>query len=498
MSAINETWQVMCDAGIFETDLEGLKEWVAEGRVHPGDKVRKGNLRWIEAGRAPVLRGAFAGEMALAGNQSAAAIASQGVVEPQFAEPHGEGFANESFAPEPSANDETYDPAASDSFVQQQALYATSCYFHVGVQPKYICRSCATTFCAECPKFVSGRIALCKLCGELCSLYEEVKERGTRLRHRSAAFGFEDFGTALSYPFKNIYSLVGGAFIYGLLLLGGFKGKLLASAILFGCISIVINKVVAGRMDKNFMPDFSSFSWWDDFLMPIFLGLGVTIVTIGPAILLAIMLLMGVIHSAASSPLDRMKPQTAQQKTFTREDMQKLANGSDEQSEEELRKKMEEAQPGSQFSRVAEDSKDSNQSQMDTLRWLFNVPGFIIPLLLLALAWAVFYYPMALCIAGYTEDFWSVVNPLVGLDTIRRMGATYFKAFFMYLCVQAFGSLLGLMAYIVLAPFNLPFIGNLPARFVEGTITFYTSLVIACILGLALYKSADKLGIATD
>jgi hypothetical protein len=55
-----------------------------------------------------------------------------------------------------------------------------------------------------------------------------------------------------------------------------------------------------------------------------------------------------------------------------------------------------------------------------------------------------------------------------------------------------------MMAYAVLAPFDMPFIGNLPARFVEGTVTFYTSLVIACILGLALYKSADKLGINTD
>lgn len=341
---------------------------------------------------------------------------------------------------------------------------------------------------------------MCSLCGELCRLYEEERERSARRLHRSVPFGFEDFGTAISYPFKNIFSLVGGAFIYGLLLLAGLKGQLLASAILFGCISLVINKVVAGRMDRNFLPDFSSFSMWDDFLMPMFLGIGVTIVTIGPAIVLAIALVMGIIHSASTSPVDRMKSQYAQpeKKTFTQEDMQKLANGSDEKGEEELRKKMEELHPGSQISRMAEQSKDNEQSSLDTLRWLFSVPAFIVPFLLLALAWAVFYYPMALSIAGYTEDFWSVVNPLVGLDTIRRMGGTYFKAFFMYLCVQVVGSVLGFMAYVVLAPFNMPFIGNLPARFIEGTITFYTSLVIACILGLALYKSADKLGIATD
>jgi hypothetical protein len=105
---------------------------------------------------------------------------------------------------------------------------------------------------------------------------------------------------------------------------------------------------------------------------------------------------------------------------------------------------------------------------------------------------------MALSIAGYTEDFWSVVNPLVGLDTIRRMGATYFMAFGMYLVVQAAGSVMNIMAYWALAPFEMPYLGNLPAHFVVGAVTFYTSLVIACVLGLALYKSADKLGIATD
>jgi hypothetical protein len=328
-----------------------------------------------------------------------------------------------------------------------------------------------------------------------------VREQAVRQHQRSAPFGLADLSTALSYPFSNILSLVGGAFIYGLLLLGGLKGKLLASAILFGCISIVINKVVAGRLDKNFLPDFSSFSWWDDFLLPVFLALGVPIVTIGPAIVLAIALIMGVIHSSTSSPVDRMRSQYTpeqQQKTLTREDMNKLVNGADDQSEEELKKKMEELQPGSSISRMAEKSKDNEQSSLDTLRWLFSVPGFIIPFLVLSIAWAVFYYPMALSIAGYTEDFWSVVNPMIGLDTIRRMGMTYFKAFGMYLCVQLVGSVFSMMAYALLAPFDMPFVGNLPARFVEGTITFYTSLVIACILGLALYKTADKLGINTD
>ena len=146
----------------------------------------------------------------------------------------------------------------------------------------------------------------------------------------------------------------------------------------------------------------------------------------------------------------------------------------------------------------ATDMTETDESPLGMFRWLWGAPLILLPFLLLALLWAVFYYPMALTVAGYTEDFWSVINPLVGLDTIRRMGLTYFKAFGMYLAIQAVGSFVGLVIYLVLSPFNMPFVGNLPARFVNGSVTFYTSLVIACILGLALYKCADRLDIATD
>jgi len=49
--------------GIFEADLDTLKQWIVEGCVLPTDKVSKGSLSWIEAGRAPMLRGAFNGEV---------------------------------------------------------------------------------------------------------------------------------------------------------------------------------------------------------------------------------------------------------------------------------------------------------------------------------------------------------------------------------------------------------------------------------------------------
>jgi len=115
-----------------------------------------------------------------------------------------------------------------------------------------------------------------------------------------------------------------------------------------------------------------------------------------------------------------------------------------------------------------------------------------------SLGWAFFYYPMALAVAGYTQNFGSVINPLVGLDTIRRMGWTYFKAFGMVVLIQVIGLVVALLIAIITAPFALPFFGNLPAMFIDGSLTFYFNLVIACVLGLSLFKCANRLGIEVD
>jgi hypothetical protein len=119
-------------------------------------------------------------------------------------------------------------------------------------------------------------------------------------------------------------------------------------------------------------------------------------------------------------------------------------------------------------------------------------------LLLLFIGWGLFYYPMALTVAGYTQSFGSVLNPLVGLDTIRRMGLTYFKGFAMVVVVHIAAFVVAVIVSIVTAPFTMPFMGNLVGGFVNATFTFYFNLVVACILGLSLFKSADRLGIAVD
>jgi hypothetical protein len=484
MSAQVEQWRVDTPEGIFETDLETLKQWIVEGCVSPTDKVSKGSLNWIEAGRAPMLRAAFKGEAVASAPATPALVATETDATP-----------GEKLAPEQSIS------AAAHPLGPNSAHF---CHNHPEAVSKFICRQCQGEFCDECPSFHgSSKIPLCPLCGDLCSLVEQIKHRAARQQLQSSGFGFADFVQAIRYPFQHKVALVFGAGLYAFLLLGGFRGRLIASVIMFGCISHVISQVAWGRWDRNFMPDFSEFSLWEDVAVPFVLGLGITVVTWGPTIVLLIALLYGAFSGPAPSPLQAMQTPVEQKEQQLNQEAISVAldPNADPEQQAEAAKRIDQMRPGYQINREAEQSERQLNDPAAGARFLLSYFGaslLFVGLLLLGLGWAIFYYPMALAVAGYTQSFGSVVNPLVGLDTIRRMGKTYFKAFGMVLLIQVVGFSAAVVVAVITAPLALPFVGNMPAMFIDGSLTFYTNLVVACVLGLSLYKCADRLGISVD
>ncbi|HKO96069.1 MAG TPA: DUF4013 domain-containing protein [Pyrinomonadaceae bacterium] len=489
MSAQVELWRVQTPEGLFETDLETLKQWIAEGCVSPTDKVSKGSLNWIEAGKAPMLKAGFSGE-----RRPLAVIESEPVTR-ETNSTSAEGLGNDVVEP-PQADLSASPPTPAAT----QFNSATSCHNHPDVVPAFVCRIDGELFCKECIKLVRT-ITLCPLCGDLCLPYEQVKAKATNREFQSSGFGLSDFARAIKYPFQHKVALLCGAFAYGLLLLGGFRLAVVAYVILFGCMSHVISHVAWGRLNRSFMPDFSEFSMWDDLVQPIFLGVGITIVSWGPVLVLLIALLFGVFSMASQvSPLG-VQGNGAEQSGPTHDDLSVLMDpNADPKKLAEANKKLNELRPGSEISREAERTKnqDDPAAGLNMLLPYLGAGIGLAALLLVAIAWAIFYYPMALAVAGYTQSFGAVINPLVGLDTIRRMGTTYFKAFGMVLVAQLVAFVISMIVAVITAPLALPFMGNLPAKFIDGTLTFYFNLVIACVLGLSLYKCADRLGINTD
>ncbi len=495
MSAQSEVWRVDTPEGIFEADLETLKQWISEGAVIPTDKVSKGTLNWIEAGKAPMLRTAFSNKAAGIPYSPPAPTPPETKTE---VPPSSGGFTEPE--PEIPASEHATSHAASEPPLVAARATSNTCLNHPSVPAHYICRVCAATFCESCPRVVNN-VHICPACGDLCKLFHEEHSKVVRQQLQTSGFGFGDFGRALKYPFQHKVALLCGALLYGLLLLGGFKGQVVAYVVMFGCISHVISQVAWGRLHRSFMPDFSSFNMWDDFAVPIGLGIGIIIVTWGPIIVLVLALFFGVVNTATKAPSFVPGTETAATAPVNEEDLSVLTDPeADPNKLKEANDKLNKTRPGAQISQAAEESRERSDPTA-TLRMLLPYLGagiLFVLLFLIFLAWGVFYYPMALTVAGYTQSFGSVVNPLVGLDTIRRMGATYFKAFGMVLLIQLMSGVVGIIVGIVTYPLALPFIGNLPAMFIDGSVTFYFNLVIACLLGLSLFKCADRLGIAVD
>ncbi len=486
MSAQLEQWRVHTPEGVFETDLETLKQWIAEGSVLPTDKVSKGKLSWIDAGRAPMLKAAFQSEVVVPPLSIASSTLADPIV-PQDSPQDAEVDHHDAPKPEPHLVD--------------LASLPVWCYSHQQVTPQYICLACNTAACESCVKYERG-IPACPKCEAFCKPYEEVRQHAELVSFQRTAFGIDDFVRALRYPLEHKVALVCGALLYGILLLGGFRGSVIAFVIMFGCMSHVISQVAWGRLKRSFMPDFSEFSLWDDLAVPIFLGLGITIVSWGPVIVLLVAIVFGLLSAGPGArPLSPQQAQ-ANPPPVTAADLAPLTDpNADPKKLEEANNKLNQLRPGSEIAREAEESKKTTSDPNPSVTMLMGMMGggmLLALLLLVGVAWGIFYYPMALAVAGYTQSVGAVVNPLVGLDTIRRMRGTYFKAFGMVLLIQIVSLILGGVISFVTSPLALPFFGNMPAKFIDGSIAFYFNLVIACVLGLSLFKCGDRLGLQLD
>src|SRR6266404_1493295 len=509
MSAAQELWKVECPDGVFETDIETLMQWIGEGVVRSEDRVCKGNLRWIEAYKVPALKRVFDGEQPI---PRPAPITSPPVDEaPEAVTPEVEPpkvlkrqAAIEpptAFQPPKAQSIAGFDlhsisetTTAKEQAGERLADGATPCYFHSDVSPVHVCRICGKVFCRDCVKLVgTSKVVICPLCGDLCKPFHEVQQQAEYLRVRTSGFGLQDFRDSIAYPFRHIIALMFGALVYGFFQLGGLRTQVIAFAVMFGCIAHAINHVAVGRMNRSFLPDFSAFDLWDDFFKPIFLGIGIVIVTLGPMIVLTLFIVSHVFRAAAAQ--ESAPP--AESKMPTTKDFDDLVNSRDESKSEELSKKIAALDPKTQ---ILEQVKkvDEETSATFVLSKFLHIPLWLLLPLLLSIAWAVFYFPMALTVAGYSENFKATINPLTGLDTIRRMGGTFAKAFLMYLLVFGIGVGVIFGIGIVTAPLDIPLMGNLPAKFFGGIVTFYFGMVIACLMGLALFKCADRVGIAVD
>lgn len=428
----------------------------------------------------------------------------------------------------------------------EQASANKTCIFHPVREVEFTCRQCLSFYCSECPRHMA-KVRICPKCGDMCHPYGEAHNRPVFKRKTAAGsgssnfqpainvdpnFSFADFRAAWSYPFKFPGALLLGGILNAAFGVGGHLGlaavsvgsyysgfmailvfSVLAMAVVFGCAVKAVNQIAYGRSDESYMVSTEDFSIWDTILQPCFLGLATCLVSWGPALIIAWLIFKSFLGVAGEwqqyFPPENTKAtaeSTAQKKFLTPQEIEQLdakafeeyvtngtidhasvpnSNSSDgEESEDE------ESAAGTK----TENGKDPAVAFAESFsKFVMSIMPLIL-LLAVTGVWAIIYFPTALTVAGYTQSIGSTLNPLVGLSMMREMGGTFFKAFGMYLLLVVLGFFLFLGVGVLTSPLSSLGFGQAPSQFIGAILSFYLYIVMACIFGLALYRSHEKLG----
>jgi hypothetical protein len=160
MENTNEIWQTSVNGQIYETDFAGLVDWISEGSLLPQDKVRRGNLRWIEADKVPALHRFFNAMQLEENTQVVTSTVQNSAPIPQVqnfsvnaAQPATQNFQT----PPPPTFYKEITPEAERKF----------CAIHTDANAKYHCEMCGSYFCKACP---NNRV--CPMCGADCKTIE--------------------------------------------------------------------------------------------------------------------------------------------------------------------------------------------------------------------------------------------------------------------------------------------------------------------------------------
>lgn len=549
----SEIWQVEVGGQIYEASLAELPEWISEGSLQPEDKVRKGNLRWIEARKVPTLIPFF---NARANGEPIPVVqtTTDASLKPDEQAPHEDVQGNTGKITPTAAQTEASLTSPQNVTVAKAAIKTAPghCVNHHEQRAVYVCSQCGSEFCKLCPRSYGG-VRICPECGAFCNSADKVAESARRAAVDnglgSEPFGFADFSRALAYPFRFRASLIFGGLMFMLFSFGQMASSIggiiligasiicfmLANMLWFGVLTNTVENFTQGRLDADFMPSFEDFSLLDDVVHPFFLYIGVVLSSFGPFILVAVIGVYLVISAATdqmnkfndelsrvpgtqfyrpdrtveqSQEVKNVLEKVKQQNDRRLSDQQHLAESAESgvatdipaysqgNAEEELVKAAEELQQAraKELQSIA-GSPDANPKDQfqDAMANILRLAAPLVVIGAIAFLWGLFYFPAACAVAGYSRSFMATVNPLVGLDTIKRLGGTYVKILLMGLLILIASGIIGLMLQMMLFPLNLPRLGNVPAKAIGSLFTFYFSVVFSCIIGYALFKSADRL-----
>ena len=161
----HDIWQIFVQDRTYEASYDELIQWIKEGSVLPEDKVKRGNLRWLDAGKIPELTHYFKNQVFK--NYQANFAASLEAATMQVFTNFQIGAPNGQSEPQNNNGDAFINPANE---VQTELKI---CSIHPERDCFYVCEICGTFFCKDCPNTFGSSVKLCVGCGGMCIGYEE-------------------------------------------------------------------------------------------------------------------------------------------------------------------------------------------------------------------------------------------------------------------------------------------------------------------------------------
>lgn len=421
--------------------------------------------------------------------------------------------------------------------------------FHCETCENFFCRECPKGYGGNvkiCP--MCG--AMCKKIGEI------DKKKETAARYDKAVgegFGISDIAKSFAHPFRFTTSFFFGGLVFMIFTLGQSAGALggifsafsalvcflLTNMLAFGILANTIESFSQGKLDVNFMPNFEDFNLWDDVVHPFFLSIAAYVSSFAPFVL-ATFVGFYLIFSSMQAQVQKTPTATAPtENTLSASpyivDTKKAADQSEEvkkllesvkQQADEKRELTEKGivaaeNPVQQMPEISQTQntgapiggadqtvRDNENRQPETIAGeteetksaefqqmfggLFKQSVVLLLLIFAALLWGIFYFPAACAVAGYTRSFFATINPAIGLNTIKTFGADYVKILGVFILFLIASIFIGGFLAVILAPFALPGMGNLPAIALSSWATFYFTIVFSCVIGFALFKNSDK------
>ena len=356
-------------------------------------------------------------------------------------------------------------PAASPAPVAARTPTAVNwrrCANHRQAASVHVCPACLKGYCDACTQKVQTA-ALCPSCEGLCvttTAYLETQEKA-RARSRSM---IDDVGLIASYPFGDKIGYVMLAlftWFFGMFSSMAIMYVLSKGVLVWYCFNAV-SKVAIGNV-RTFMPDGDI----TDIVRALRLSFAALVISAGPLVLCAILL-----PGAAFLMSDGPTVEGPRLATVHAQPIEPSPEPAERDEDEERA----EAAPAA-----------DEPSSVDTPRGAGGVVAMLGVWILAvgaAFLWWILYAPVALIVAALSKSVLSTLNPLIGVDTIRKMGSTYWQALAIYLVIVITQTVVGFLLD------KVPVAGGLLRSFVDA----YGYPAVGCTLGLAVYKKAAELG----